>query len=180
MVGVGAHAVTDELGQNRRTPPHGKIKALQNEDSGSFPDDETVPLGVPGAGGVRGIIVAGREGLHRRNPPDTHRRDGRLGTTTNHYIRFVACDDAKRVPHRVRARRTGRCDGGIRTLGAGPDLHLARSQIHDTSRDKEGRDPARPTLQQRAVLPFDNVELADAAANMDPHSLGDGRGNRKP
>src|SRR5689334_13499702 len=42
VVGVSAHAVTYQLGENRRAPALGELKVFQNQDARAFPNDKAV------------------------------------------------------------------------------------------------------------------------------------------
>ena len=63
------------------------------------------------------------------------------------------------------ARRARGGDGGIRALCAEAQRHLAGRKVHNRRQDEERRDPIGPAFEQDAVLAFDDLEPADAAAD---------------
>jgi tryptophan synthase beta subunit len=65
VIGVGAHAVADNLGQNLCSARLGKLQILKDEDAGALADDEAVAVLVKGAAGAGGLGVAMMGGVKR-------------------------------------------------------------------------------------------------------------------
>src|SRR5436305_1472774 len=82
--------------------------------------------------------------------------NARFGPAADHHIRGFALDQFERIADGVRARRAGRGRRRIRALRARADRHVPRSQVHDSGRNEEGRDAARPFFEQRFMLPLDD------------------------
>ncbi len=72
VVGIGAHAVADNFGDDRRAALPGEFQLFQNQNPRAFADDEAVAILVPGTAGAMGIVVASGERAHgaeiRRRP----------------------------------------------------------------------------------------------------------------
>src|SRR5581483_1344893 len=80
----------------------------------------------------------------------------------------------------MRAGGARRAGGLVWPLRVPPDAHVPRGQVHDGRGYEEGRDLARAALQQCAVLTLDDVEPADAAADVDPDAVVDFRRDLQP
>ena len=109
---------------------------------------------------------------HRGKSTDAHRRDGGFGAAGDHHVGIAIFDDASGIANRVRAggaRRAGRL---VRTLGVVPNADLPGGEVHDGRRNKERRNLARAAVEQVAVLALDDVESADARADVHPGALG--------
>ena len=50
MVRIGAHAITDDLRQDRSAAPLRELQLLQNQNARAFADDESVAVACPRAG----------------------------------------------------------------------------------------------------------------------------------
>ena len=85
----------------------GRLQLLEDHDARAFADDEAVAVPVEGPRGVLRLVVARREGPHRREPADGERRDHRLRAARDHGVRVAVLDHAVRLADRVRARRAG-------------------------------------------------------------------------
>ena len=173
MEGVAAHAVADDFGQDGRAAPFGEFEFFENQDARAFADDESVAIAVEGPRSVRGIVVALRQA---RAWPRIRRRpwgDAGLGAAADHDVGIVALDDFEGIADGMGAGGAGRRGGRVRAFGAGANGDVAGGQIDDGGRDEEGRDAARAVLQQVLVLALDDLESADAAADINADALGD-------
>ena len=92
VAGVGGRAVADDLGEDARAAPAGVLELLQDEDAGALGDDEAVTTLVERPARAFGIVVARRQGAHRREGADERLVHGRLGTAGEHHV-GVAADD---------------------------------------------------------------------------------------
>src|SRR5437879_3534618 len=64
------------------------------------------------------------------------------------------------------------CGGSrIWSFRAGANGDESRGQVNDGSDNKKWRDAPRPVLEQRLVLALDDLEPADAAADIDAYAL---------
>jgi hypothetical protein len=54
---VAAHAITHDLGENRRSPPPRRLQFLQNQDARALADNEPIAVAVERTAGVRRIVV---------------------------------------------------------------------------------------------------------------------------
>src|SRR5207245_10805182 len=106
VISIGAHAVTTDLPQNPGSAASCKLQFFQDEYTCAFADDEAVAARIPRAAGLLRFIIARGKCSHRREPADTHRRDGSLGAASNHHLGITARDDLSSVAHGVRARGT--------------------------------------------------------------------------
>ena len=68
----------------------------------------------------------------------------------------------------------------IGPLGAVPDAHMPGRQVHDGRRNKERGNLARAAVQHVAVLALDDVEPADAGADVNADALGVFRRDLQP
>src|ERR1019366_243880 len=75
------------------------------------------------------------------------------------------------IANGMRAGRASGRRGRIRPFGAAADRYMARSQINNGGGNKKGRNAPGSVRQQRQVLPFDYLEPADPAADINSHTL---------
>ena len=73
VIGVGAHAVADDLGEDVCAAGLGELELFEDEDAGAFADDEAVAVLVEGAAGAGGLVVARGEGAHGGESADRER-----------------------------------------------------------------------------------------------------------
>ena len=59
MEGVGAHAVTDDLGEDLCPSRLGELQLFEDEDACTLADDKAIAVFVEGPAGVFGIVVTG-------------------------------------------------------------------------------------------------------------------------
>ena len=136
------------------------------------PIDKSVAILVERAAGMRGIVVARGKRAHGSESADAHRRDRSFRSAGNHDIRIAALDDPIGVADGVSAGGAGRRGGLVRALGAVADADLTRGQVDDGRGNKKGRNFARAARQHGAVFALDNVESADARADVNADALG--------
>ena len=67
--GIGAHAVADNLGQNRRAAPLCEFQFLDNQNARAFADDKSVAVLVPGTAGPLRLVVALESARMAAKPP---------------------------------------------------------------------------------------------------------------
>src|SRR5437879_13712024 len=61
VVGVSAHAVADDFGDQLHSARAGVFEFFQNQDSRPFADHETVAVAVPRTAGLLRFVIAGGE-----------------------------------------------------------------------------------------------------------------------
>src|SRR5207253_8740387 len=172
VISIGAHAVTNDLPQNPGSAASCTLQFFQDEYTCSLADDEAVSARIPRAAGLLRFIMARGKCSHRREPADTHRRDGSLGAASNHHLGITARDDLISVAHRVRARGTSGASSLVWSLGAITNADMSGRKVHDCRRNKEGRNSARAPVQQIAVLAFDHIETTDTGSDVHPDTSG--------
>ena len=145
---------------------------FQDEDAGAFADDEAIAIFVEGTAGVRGIVIARGKRAHGGETADAHGGDGGFCSAGNHHIGIVAFDHAIRIADGMRAGGAGGSGSFIGTFSAPANADLSGSKVDDGGGNKKRRDLARATGQHGAVFALNNVETADAGANMDADPLG--------
>ncbi len=101
MVGVGGGAVARQFGQDRRPPAERRLPLLQDQDRGALPHHEPVAAGVEGTRRARGIVVAGREGLHGGKTGDSDAGDGGLAPSAHHGVHPPGPDEIESLPDRL-------------------------------------------------------------------------------
>ena len=102
MIGVSAHSIADDLRQNLGAATAGKFQLLENQDSRSLANDETVARRIPGPAGLFRLVVARGESAHGREPADTHWSDCGFRSAGDHHLRIAAGNDFEGVTDRVR------------------------------------------------------------------------------
>src|SRR5581483_529837 len=126
---------------------------------------------IPRARGVLRVVVTLRESAHGREAADTHGRDGRFRSAADHRLGGAALDELERVADGVRAGGTGRGGGRIWPARAETNGHLPGREVDNDRRDEKRRDAVRAFFQQDLVLALDDLEPADAAADVDAHAV---------
>ena len=173
MVGVAAHAVADDLGQNGRAAAARVLVFLEHQNAGAFADDEAVAVAGP-RGGRRaaGSSIALRKRAHGGESADAHGRDAAsvppqiiTSASPRWMMRKESPMECALVVQAVAVAELG-------PLAPIADGDVAGGQIDDGGRDKERRDAARPLFQQDLVLALDDLEPADPAADVDAGTLG--------
>ena len=177
VIGVAGHSVPHNFGQDAGAAAPGELQLLQDQDSRAFTDDKAVALGVKGAAGAHGLLVARGEGARGGESAHAERRNGGLGAAADHGVRVVVLDDAEGVSDGMRRGGAGRGCRGVRSARAIFDGDVAGGEVDDGRGDEKRRDFARSALQQLGVLAFDHVEPADAGGDVGAHALGVFRSN---
>ena len=137
MVGVAGHAIADDFGDDIRAAALGEFERFENQHAGAFADDEAVALGVEGAAGALGFVIARGERAHGGESADAHGSDGRFGAAGDHHFRVAALDDFVGVANGVRRSRAGRGRGGVGALRAVANGNVAGGEIDDRRGNEE-------------------------------------------
>ncbi|MCU1249468.1 MAG: uncharacterized protein JWQ49_2497 [Edaphobacter sp.] len=169
--GVGGEAVADDFGEDLCSAGFGELELFEDENACAFADDEAVAILVPGAAGVGGVVVARGEGAHGGEACYSERSDGGLGATGDHGVGVAALDEAEGVSDGVGGGGAGGCGGLVGAARAVFDGDVAGGEVDDGTGDEEGRDLAGAAVEQIDVLAFDDVEAADAGADVDADAI---------
>ena len=114
-MGVAGHAVAHHLGQDLGTASLGVLQALEHNHPGAFADHEAVALGVEGATGRGGVVVAEGQGLGAGKSRYPQRSNGRFGTTSDHHVSQAQLDQPVGITDGIGAGGAG---GGYRAAGS--------------------------------------------------------------
>src|SRR5271156_6775179 len=175
VVRVAGHSITNNLCENLRAAALRVFQRFQNHHTGTFADDEAVAIGVERAAGVFGIVVAGGESAHGGESADAHGRDGSFSAASDHHISCATLNNFERVANGVRGSGAGRGGGGVRSFRAVTNGNVTGSEVDDGGGNKKWRDLARTARQVFRMFAFDDVESADAGADVDASGVGDFR-----
>ena len=168
-----AHAVADDLGQNRRAAASARVPVLPEPECPRLRRPRIRRGRDPTAGRrAPDRHCAAKAPAWRANPPIPMRRDAGFRAAADHHVRVAVLDHPEGIADRMRAGGAGRGRGRIRPLRAGADRNVARSQVDDGRRNEKRRDAPRPFFEQDLVLALDHFESADAAADVNAGALG--------
>ena len=170
VVGVGRHAVADDLRVDARAAP---ARVLERSPARRCPPPsprhEAVAVGVERPRGPLRLVVARGQRLHlRRSRRCVSGVDDGLGAAGDHHVGVAALDDLERVADRVVAGRAGGDHRGVRPLQRRsawrrcPDAMLTMSVGM-----KNGRDPARAPSRGAPGATRGGEDAADPGADED-------------
>ena len=149
----------------------GELEFFEDEDAGALADHEAVAVFVEGAAGVGGVVVAGGERLHGGEPADAHGGDGGLGAARDHGVGVAPLDDAEGVADGVRGGGAGGRGGLVGAARAEADGDMAGCEVDDGAGNEERRNLARASGEHGRVFALDDVEAADARADMNADAV---------
>ena len=172
VIGVGGHAITNQLGEDGSVAAASVFEFFENEDACAFAHDEAVTIFVPGAAGAGGIVVAGGKGAHGGESANSHGSNGGFGAAGDHDIGIAALDDTEGIADGVGAGGAGGSGGFVRALGAEAHGNVSGGEIDDGGGNEEGGNLARSAFEERRMLALDHVESADAGADVNADALG--------
>ena len=173
VIGVGGHAVAHDFSNDGGVAALGVLERFEDEDAGAFTDDEAVALGVKGAAGALGLVIARGEGFHGRETADAHGGDGGFAAAADHDLGVAALDEAEGITHGMRGSRTRGGGGGIGSASAVANGDDAGSEINDGGGNEKRRDAAGAAFEKLAMLALDDVESADSGSDVDAGGVGD-------
>ena len=172
MPAVGRHAVAEHLGVDPRTAGPGHLFGLEDQDSGSLAHDEPVAVAVEGTAGTRRVVVARREGSHRREATQSHVGDRGLAAPGDHHVGMARLDQLVGIANRIGRRGAGGRDRRARTLQSPADRDLSAAGVDHQLGDGERADPRRALVDHRGMLGLELVEPADSRADEHAALLG--------
>ncbi|MDT4845657.1 hypothetical protein FQZ97_796510 [compost metagenome] len=108
VIGIGAGAVSDDLGNGPGAASQGMFQALDKHQPCPLGDDESITFRIEGTRGfLRAVIEAGSQCLGRDEPANTDFVDTGLTPAAECNIRFIVLNQTNRVPNCLHA--SGAC-----------------------------------------------------------------------
>src|SRR5205807_6996729 len=107
VIGIPAHAKTNELGINARPPAPRMLELFQDDGTAAITEHEAVAILIPRAARLCWGIVAGGEGLRLAEAPEAADRGRHLAPTGDHHIGVTVLNRAHADADRVRRGRAG-------------------------------------------------------------------------
>ena len=118
MVGVGAHTVADDFGQDLCSTRLRELQLLEDQDSRAFADDKAVAVLVEGPAGLGRLSLRVESARIAANPPTPRGVMAASVAAGDHRIRIAALDHADGVADGVRACCAGCRRGRVRPLAS--------------------------------------------------------------
>ena len=126
MAGVGAGAVAEHFGIDRRAACLGVFQFFEDEHAGPFAEHEAVAVAVERPAGLLRIVVALGEGPHAGKAAEAHRRDRGFAAAGDHHVGIVVLNRLEGVADGVGGAGAGRGHGIVRSAQAELDRDVAR------------------------------------------------------
>src|SRR5258705_4360583 len=114
MKSISGDAVARYFGIDTRTSSLCRLEVLQDHNSGALANNKTVPVSFERPRRVLRVIIIRGQGPHRRKTSHTHRRDRRLGASTDHQVGISALNYFEAVANCV---STGGAGGSSSRIG---------------------------------------------------------------
>ena len=111
VIGIAAHAITDDFGQDVRTAPPGMLELFEHQNARALAHHESIALDIPGTRGFLGFIIALRKRAHGGESADAHGSDASLRAAADHHVGIVALDDLERIANGMGAGGASRGGG---------------------------------------------------------------------
>ncbi|MPM70353.1 hypothetical protein SDC9_117308 [bioreactor metagenome] len=162
---IGAHAISKQFCIDPGTARLGVFVLFEHHHAGTFTQNKTITVLVPGARGRLGVVIAGGQGAHRGKAAHAQRRHCGLRTPCDHHVGIAIFNHASCFANAVQACCTGSHHRQIGALEPESHGHMARHHVDDGGRHEERRDTARAARCQFCVGVFDQRQAADAGAN---------------
>ena len=122
-----------------------------------------------------GIVIARGESAHGGESADAHGRDGGFGAAGDHHVGGATLNNFEGIADGVRGSGAGRGGGGIGALRAVTNGNVSGGEIDDGGGNKKRRDFAGTAREKFGMLALDDVESADARANVNAGGIRDFR-----
>ena len=126
MIGISITAKTNDLSMNICPPFECMFKILQDKDTGSLSNDESIPVLFKGTAGSLRFIIPGGERLHGTESTNSQRSDDRFRTPGNHGICISTLDNLEGLPYGMITSGTCRYHTAVRTSPALASLSIWR------------------------------------------------------
>jgi len=164
---IAGKAVTDKFAMDSCAPFERVRQGLEDDNSGTLADDETVAVNVEWATCFFGFLVASGDRPHRIEAGHAHRGDRRFRSAGDHDVGVTVGDETGRIPDRAGAG--GACgDGAIdRPFCPESNGNMAGGEVGQDGGNREGGHLPRTALQDGDFFPFDGGQSADARADDD-------------
>lgn len=167
MGAVGTHAVPEHFAQDRRTAGAGVLEFFEDDHTGPFGDDESIPIAVEGPAGLGRRVVAGREGMHAGEAGDSHGGDGCFAATGHHDVGHVILDQPVGITDGIGGRGACGGDSGVWSAKLPVDGDISGTGVDHHFGDEKRGDTDRTAIVQRGMLHFDLVQSTHAAPDED-------------
>ncbi len=171
VLGVGRHAVADDLGEDLGAARLGVLQGFQHEDAGAFAQNRSVALLGEREAALRRKHVQCLPGFHGAVVDDGFRRAG--DSDVDHIVADVVAGDADSV----RCGRAGAAGGEGRTLDAELNANVGARRGADDAQECEGVRRALSLNEQCAIGILEGDEAASARADDACRTIGVGEGN---
>jgi hypothetical protein len=89
VVGVAAHAETDQLGIDGRAARLGVLQLFEHQRTGTVGQHEAITALVPWTAGAGRLVVAGRQRTGRAEAAHAQAAGRHFGTAGDHHVSFV-------------------------------------------------------------------------------------------
>ena len=107
VVGVGGHAVSQNLAVNMRTARLRTLERLKHKSCGSFAHHKPITVCIERSRGAFRIVIASRHRTRRTEPRNSKFAHRRLGAPGNHEVGSAPPNDFGSVTDRICRRGTG-------------------------------------------------------------------------
>ncbi len=172
VIGIATHAKANQLAIDLGTTGLGMFVLFQHQYTGTVTQHETIAILVPWTARLLRFVVAVGERLGCGKAAHPHRGGSLLGTTGDHYVRIAIGDHPAGHADGMSARGTGGGHGDVGALHAFHDREMTGHHIDDGRRHEEGAQLAGATVDQAAVVLFDQTQATDAGADGHADTLG--------
>ena len=172
VISITRGAVTDQLGQDRRTAPLGVFEFFQDQDAGAFRHHKPVTVLVERTAGMERIVVTLAHGLFRAETGKTETGDRGFRAAGDHHIGIAAPHRAVGFPDRMGSRGTGGNRRKVGSFGAVTHRNGSGTHIGNHHGDQKRGYSSRTFGQQDFTLFFERSHPADTAADTDSDPIG--------
>ena len=171
VVRIAAFTKTDEFCVDFRTACFGRFVLFKHQCATALTHHKAVALRIEGTRGVFGIVVVGRERLHRRKSPNADGTDRRFAAHHEHAIGATQHDGLSRLGNRVRAGGAGRDAGEIGPFEFVLDGDETPQHIRQCRRNEKGADASWAAGITNDCVFFDGSESSDTRSRAHTEAL---------
>lgn len=137
MERIGGEAGASHFGIDFSAASAGVVEVFEDESGAAFAHDEAVAVAVERSRSGGRVIVASREGLHRRESADSRLTDRELGAAGDDSGTLAKADDVESGRDSGGRRGASGSGGEIRASEAELDRDMSGTDVEDCFRDKE-------------------------------------------
>src|SRR6266550_1758619 len=174
VVRVGGRTVADELAIDLRFAGERALALLEDENCGTFRENEAVTIFIERPRGLGRGIVAPAHRVHRRESADRERKHRGLRPSRHHDIRLPALDQLGALAKGVRARGTRRNMREARPAYVELHRDLGGAGVRHQHRNKKRGESRRSPLLHEKHLVDQGLDAAHSRRDRDadPVSVG--------